>query len=145
MIDPIIYDADTLEGSSYVEIKPGRSAGRHWNKASIYLTDETFTFLAPAIVKHHKNYSLFGISRIDRETWKKILTELDKVKQALVDKPGAENLKDLIGFLILEETEKNFRKNPDQNCGDLIRLIAEFQTWVENKTKDHDYLTILGI
>ncbi|MEH6942064.1 SMI1/KNR4 family protein, partial [Bacillus sp. JJ722] len=47
----IIYDVVDLKGTCYVEIKPGKFTGHHWNKESIYFTDETFTYLSLSIEK----------------------------------------------------------------------------------------------
>jgi hypothetical protein len=64
----IIYDVESLKGTCYVELKPGKFTGGHWNKDSIYFTDETFSFFSTAIEKHYKRYSLFDVSEIDINT-----------------------------------------------------------------------------
>ncbi|PEL09239.1 SMI1/KNR4 family protein [Bacillus sp. AFS017336] len=140
----IIYDVETLKGTCYVEIKPGKDTGSHWNKDSIYLIDETFTYLSRAIEKEYKDYSPWGVSEIDKHTWNLILKQLENVKLFLKDIPKEEEIKTMVGFL-WEDTESKFKENINQNIIDLINLIAEFQSWICDQSKKHEFITILGI
>lgn len=141
----IIYDVGTLKGTCYVEIKPGKYTGEHWNKESIYFSDETFTYLSPSILKAYKQYSLWGLSEIDRNTWGWIINDLEKLKQFLKDNPNGNELKNQIIFLFGEETEDKFKENLNQNMLELINLITDFQKWISEQCKRHEYITILGI
>ena len=147
MIEPIeiICDLESLQGTCYVEIKPGKYTGKHWNKESIFFTDETFTYFSNAIEKHYKKYSLWGMSEISRVTWKLIVEELENIKLFLMDNPKADELKDHIGFFYLDTTEKNFKENLNQNVNDLVKVISDFQTWITEKSKNNEYISILGI
>ncbi|WP_129688239.1 SMI1/KNR4 family protein [Gottfriedia acidiceleris] len=143
----IIYDVETLKGTCYVEIKPGKDTGRHWNKDSIYFTDETFTYLTRAIEKEFKDYSnwgLWGVCEIDKSTWSLILKQLENVKLFLKDDPKVEEIKTMVGFL-WEDTESKFQENINQNIINLINLISEFQLWISDQCKKHEFITILGI
>jgi hypothetical protein len=62
----IIFDLEVLQGTCYIEIKPGIYTGDNWNKGSTYFTDETFTYISKAIEKHYKNYSLLGMNEINQ-------------------------------------------------------------------------------
>ncbi|QKE72022.1 hypothetical protein HPK19_04045 [Arthrobacter citreus] len=140
----IIYDVETLKGSCYVEIKPGKDTGNHWNRDSIYFTDETFTYLSRAIEKEFKDYSLWGVCEIDKHTWDLILKQLENVKLFLLEEPKEEELQTMVGFL-WEDTESKFQENINQNIIDLINLITDFQAWVSDQSKNHEFITILGI
>ncbi|MFT8322950.1 MAG: hypothetical protein ABF649_18940 [Bacillus sp. (in: firmicutes)] len=135
---------DLLKDSCYVEIKPGKYTSKHWNKESIYFTDETFTYLTPAIIKHYKRYSLWGMSEINRQTWSQIIAELERIKLFLINNPKAENFKNQIGYLF-ETTQKNFTENLHRNIKELIKVITEFQSWIAEKLKRYEYVSILGI
>jgi hypothetical protein len=126
MIEPIeiIYDVEALEGTCYVEIKPGKYTDKHWNKESIYFTDETFTYFSIAIEKHYKKYCLWGTNEIDKQTWELIITELENLKLFLKNHPKADDLKDHIGFFYLETTEKYFKEYLTQNVKDLIKVTS---------------------
>lgn len=141
----IIYDVKALEGTCYVELKPGKYTGNHWNKDSIYFTDETFSFFSLVIEKHYKSYSLFGMNEINIKTWKQIINELEKLKIILQSNPTIDDLKKHMIFLLEKITERNFLKNFDENITKLIRVITELQTWILNTSKEHDFISILGI
>ncbi len=141
----IIRDLDSLQGTCYVEIKPGKYTGEHWTKESIFFTDETFTYFSSAIEKYYKKYSLWGMSEISRETWKLIVEELENLKLFLMDNPKADELKNHIGFFYLDSTEKKFKENLNQHVSDLVQVISEFQTWIIEKSKNNGYISILGI
>jgi hypothetical protein len=141
----IIYDVKALEGTCYVELKPGKYTGNHWNKDSIYFKDETFSFFSLAIEKHYKRYSLFGVSEINIQTWGLIIAELEKLKSILKTNQNIAELKKHLVFLLEEITENNFLKDFHENINRLIRVITELQTWVMNTSKKHDFISILGI
>jgi hypothetical protein len=141
----IIRDLDSLQGTCYVEIKPGKYTGEHWTKESIFFIDETFTYFSSAIEKYYKKYSLWGMSEISRETWKLIVEELENLKLFLMDNPKADELKNHIGFFYLDSTEKKFKENLNQHVSDLVQVISEFQTWITEKSKNNGYISILGI
>lgn len=141
----IIRDLDSLQGTCYVEIKPGKYTGEHWTKESIFFTDETFTYFSSAIEKYYKKYSLWGMSEISRETWKLIVEELENLKLFLMDNSKADELKNHIGFFYLDSTEKKFKENLNQHVSDLVQVISEFQTWIIEKSKNNGYISILGI
>lgn len=141
----IIRDLDSLQGTCYVEIKPGKYTGEHWTKESIFFTDETFTYFSSAIEKYYKKHSLWGMSEISRVTWKLIVEELENLKLFLMDNPKADELKNHIGFFYLDSTEKKFKENLNQNVSDLVQVISEFQTWITEKSKNNGYISILGI
>jgi len=147
LIEPIeiIYDIESLEGTCYVEIKPGRYTGNHWNKDSIYFTDETFTYLSKCIEKNYENYSLWGMSEINKDTWEKILNDLVLLNRFLTITPSENEIRNMIGFLFEDETENNFRKNYEQNIVSLTSLINEFVKWISDQLNDQEYITILGI
>ncbi|MCM3016595.1 hypothetical protein M3582_00685 [Priestia megaterium] len=147
MTEPIkiIRDLDSLQGTCYVEIKPGKYTGEHWTKESIFFTDETFTYFSSAIEKYYKKYSLWGMSEISRETWKLIVEELENLKLFLMDNPKADELKNHIGFFYLDSMEKKFKENLNQHVSDLVQVISEFQTWITEKSKNNGYISIIGI
>ncbi|WP_026695378.1 hypothetical protein [Peribacillus kribbensis] len=141
----IIYELEHLKGSCYVEIKPGKYSGENWGEESIFFTDETFTYFSKAIEKHYKKYSLWGISEINRETWKLILGELENLKLFLTNNPKPEDLKKHIEYLYLEITEKYILGQLNKNLDDLVKVITEFQSWINKKSKDNEYISVLGV
>ena len=141
----IIYDLEILQGTCYVEIKPGKYSGDNWNKGSIFFTDETFTYFSKAIEKHFKNYSLWGVSEINRDTWKLILAELENLKKFLTNDLKPKELKNHIEFLYLKITEKYVLENLNNNLKDLVKVITDFQSWIVEKSKNNEYISILGV
>ncbi|GGI12963.1 SMI1/KNR4 family protein [Gottfriedia solisilvae] len=141
----IFYNVETLK-CTCVEIKPGKNTGNHWNKESIYLSEETITYLSRAIEKEFKDYSpwgLWGVSEIDKNTWELIIEQLENMKLFLTDEPKEEEIQTMVGFL-WEDTESKFKENINQNISDLIVLIDEFQSWIRTQCKNHEFITILG-
>lgn len=141
----IIDNLESLKGTCYLEIKPGKFTGEHWNEGSIFFTDETFTYFSNVIEKHCSKYSLWGMCEIDRETWKLIVEGLEDIKLFLMANPNPYELTNYIGFLYPDTTEKYFKENFTQNLNGLIQVITEFQTWITAKIKKYECISILGI
>ncbi|PLT28177.1 hypothetical protein [Peribacillus deserti] len=134
----IIYELNNLKGTCYVEIKPGEYSGVNWGEESIFFTDKTFTYFSKAIEKHYKEYSLWGISEINRETWNLVLKELEELKIFLSNSPNPEDLRKHIEYLYLGITEKYILENLNKNLDDLVKVITEFQSWINEKSKDNE-------
>lgn len=81
-------------------------------KESIFMKDETFSYLFPALEKAYKEFSPWGlwrVSEIDIKNWELFVDELEKVKLLLNDAPNVIELKNMIGFL-WEVQVINFKK-----------------------------------
>ncbi|MCR8843330.1 hypothetical protein NQ117_06510 [Paenibacillus sp. SC116] len=72
------------------------------------------------------------------------MTRLDEVNLLLEKQPSIELLKSHIGFFF-ECSEEDFIKEYEDNLESLKELILEFKTWINEKLKENDYISILGI
>ncbi|WP_291760129.1 hypothetical protein [Lysinibacillus sp. UBA5990] len=140
----IIYDARTLEGSCYIEVLPDKYKGECWNTSSIFFTEENFVYIMPAFEKCYKKFDYYAFNEIDIETWKLIIWELEKMKQYLSDNPNPHSLKDVLGFLFVN-SEEEFLENYDTNFKQLISMITEFQSWINEKSVSAKFISVLGM
>jgi len=137
----IIYDARTLEGSCYIEVLPDKYKGECWNTSSIFFTEENFVYIMPAFEKCYKKFDYYAFNEIDIETWKLIIWELEKMKQYLSDNPNPHSLKDVLGFLFVN-SEEEFLENYDTNFKQLISMITEFQSWINEKSVSAKFISV---
>lgn len=85
------------------------------------------------------------MSEINKDIWERILNDIEGLNRYLPNNPTESELKNRIGLLFVGETEKNFRKNYEQNILSLTFLINEFKKWITDQLKNQEYITILGI
>ncbi|MFJ5565940.1 hypothetical protein [Lysinibacillus xylanilyticus] len=140
----ITYDLSTLEDNCYLEVLPDKYKVKCWYTSSIFFTEENFGYIMPAFEKCYKKFDYYDANEIDIETWKLIIWELEKMKQYLSDNPNPHSLKDVLGFLFLD-SEEEFLKNYDTNLKQLISMITEFQSWINEKSVSTKFITVLGM
>ncbi|QGQ47931.1 hypothetical protein [Metabacillus sediminilitoris] len=140
----IIYDTSNLEGSCYIEILPDKYKGECWNPSSIYFTEENFGYITPVFEKCHKKFDYYAFNEIDIDTWKLISKELEYVKQYLANSPNPYSLKDIIGFPFTD-SEEEFIDNFDTNVKQLISMITQFLSWIEEKSASTKFISVLGM
>lgn len=75
----IIYDANSLEGSCYIEVLPSKYKGECWNKNSIFFTEENFGYILPAFEKCYKKFDYYAFNEIDIDTWSLIIRNWRKL------------------------------------------------------------------
>ncbi|KKB73304.1 MULTISPECIES: hypothetical protein [Bacillus] len=140
----IIYGTDALEGSCYIEILPDKYRGKCWNTSSIYFTGDNFGYMMPAFEKCYKPFDYFAFNEMDTDTWKLIMKELEVMKQNLINDPDPHSLKDVLGFPFVY-SEEEFLENHQANIKQLISMISEFQTWIEEKSDSTQFISVLGM
>ncbi|EON72444.1 hypothetical protein [Lysinibacillus sphaericus] len=140
----IIYDTGSLEGSCYIEILPDKYKGEYWNTTSIFFTEDNFGYIMPALEKCYKKFDYYAFNEIDIDTWSLINKELERMKQYLASNPNPSSLKDVLGFPFVF-SEKEFIENYDTNIKQLIFMITELQSWIEQKSFSTKFISVLGI
>jgi len=140
----IIYDTNILEGTCYLEVLPGKYKGEFWNTSSIFFTEESFGYILPAIKKCYKEFDYLAFNEIEIDTWKLIIKELDKTKQHFINNPNPHSLKDVLGFPFTY-SEEEFMQDYDTNTKQLISMINEFQSWLEEKSASTKFISVLGL
>lgn len=103
-----------------------------------------FGYIMPAFEKCYKKFDYYAFNEIDIETWKLIIWELEKMKQYLSDNPNPHSLKDVLGFLFVN-SEEEFLENYDTNFKQLISMITEFQSWINEKSVSAKFISVLGM
>jgi hypothetical protein len=140
----IIYDANSLKGSCYIEVLPSKYKGECWNANSIFFTEENFGYILPAFEKCYKKFDYFAFNEIDIDTWSLIIKELEKIKQFLATDPEPNSLKGVLGFpFTYSETE--FMEDYEINRKQLISMITDFQFWINEKGLSTKFISVLGM
>lgn len=140
----MIYDVEDLEGSDYIEVLPGKFKRTHWNDSSIFFSEESFGYIRPAIENCHRAFYYFGPNEIRTETWKKIIDDLETMKQYLIGNPEPHSLREVIGFPYADSYQQ-FVADYATNKAQLISMITEFQKWIEQESVSIKFITILGL
>lgn len=140
----VIYDPKELEGSCYIEILPGKYNGVCWNSESIYFDEESFTFFEKTISMAQPNYDHFAFTEIDQKAWRRIVDQLDIIREFLEENPKIDEIDNYFDF-IYEYIRQEFVDDFEKNVTKLAALFKEFQSWIVRKLQSHDYISVLGI
>jgi hypothetical protein len=140
----ILRNKNELDGTCYMELLPGKYDGKCWSDTSIFFDEEVFGLLEPIIEKHAKGYDHYAFTEVDKNTWSKIISDLENVQKLLKSDESSEELQQHLGFLF-KNTETEFFENLDQNKQDTDRLIKEFVAWLKDKLASNEVISILGI
>ena len=118
----IIYDVNALGGTNYVEIFPEVFKNKFWNTSSIFLTEESFEWIAPVFQRCCDDFDLYTFNNIDIFTWQLIIKEM---KQQLVN-----DLQTDAKAVFMEGSETNLR---------------ELISWLEKKSRSTNCISVLGL
>ncbi|SHF07945.1 hypothetical protein SAMN05444392_10785 [Seinonella peptonophila] len=143
-IAPTIDNAEELDENDYIEIKPGKYTGLHWNDGSIFLDEEPFGMLIQSIMKQYPSFEYSSNNDIDHKTWRKIITEFNRILLILKNKPNIQQINSHIGFGF-DDSQTQFAKNLNQNISDMIQLIQSLINWIEKTLENNEFISILGV
>jgi hypothetical protein len=140
----LITDRESLRGTCYIEILPGRYRGKHWNAESVYFEEVPFGCLEPTIARHWPAYSHYAFNEINGYVWRKIIADLQTTGQAIAAGATTRELDGRIGF-IFTPSRDGFLKNEVENLGELRNTIEDLTTWLTRQLESFEAVSVLGM
>jgi hypothetical protein len=139
----IIYSLQELKGTCYFGILPGKYLGECWIEGSIFIDDIQFTFLEPVIAKSYSKFDHYGFNEINSDVWKEILNDFAEFSELIksFDEKKIENY--IKGYF--KNSTNHFVTEYQSKSAEIIKFIAEFTNWIEEKSKSFEYISVLGI
>jgi len=83
-------DTGELDSTGYVEIGPGRYAGRHWQAGFLFVWEDAFGMAEGIVARHLPEYDHFGMNDVPRETGLRITAEWRRAAELLPGLSAAE-------------------------------------------------------
>lgn len=140
----LIRDPKELSGTLYIEVLPGKYAGRCWNHGSLFVPEEVFGCLEQLIERRETRYDHWAFTEIARETWELLIPDFVALANALENASGIDDIRGQLRF-IFRASESRFATNFRGNADRLAALIRELVAWINDQLSRHDMIAILGI
>ncbi|MBN1345699.1 MAG: hypothetical protein JXQ73_23605 [Phycisphaerae bacterium] len=139
----LITDKAKLIGTGYFELMPGAYENECWKHGSVFLDEEVFALLEPAIQRHAQGYDHYAFTPVRKDAWKGIISELNGTKERLAEIPA--DAVDTVLGMMFATTKGRFIAEFEQNRAKTIEMIRDLIGWLEETLKTHDLITILGM
>ncbi|ANY67850.1 hypothetical protein BBD42_16245 [Paenibacillus sp. BIHB 4019] len=141
-----LFRLHELENLNYIELFPRRYTGGGYLKPeSVYLTDDAFSFIVPAVKRGFEGYDPFNCFVLERSQWKIIMNEVEKQKEFLI-KYQDEKLEEYISIFYKERTLRACKLEEFQMIRqEIISLLKDFLEWIESQLEINEFITLIGI
>ncbi len=139
----IVYSNKFLIGTNYFELLPGKFEGKHWNDNSVYIHEMDFTLLEPAFHKAFDEFYHFGCHVIHRFDWKLIIDQLIQLKELINMDPIEHQKVYIIDYF--KNSADNLITRYQKHKQEIILLIDELIIWINDTSKQNEYISIIGI
>lgn len=128
---------------NYHELLPGVSAKGYKNAESVYIEDDLFVFLTPAIKYGYEPFESFNCFEIPKGNWIQIISGFVIIKDYLYNHQTA----GLIEYILPHfKTQTENYLNEYLKNGHLIdEIINDLITWIEEQLITNDYITLIGL
>lgn len=135
-----------LKQKNYIELFPGKLFKGYLNEESIYIDDDYFSLIAPAIRNGFKCYTGFERFEIEKTQWYSILNELSKLREIIGCK-DRQRLKTYISTFFLQESicEWQLEQYKKICVLKLMRFIEELIDWIETELEENETITLIGL
>ncbi|WP_025678837.1 hypothetical protein [Paenibacillus massiliensis] len=135
-----------LEELNYIELFPGRLYKGYHNEESIYIDDDSYSFIVAAIKRGFEQYRSFDFFEIEKSQWKTIIQELLILKEIILTQ-NTQELAEYISifFIDLSTCKWKLQEYMMINKLELISLIDELTKWIEGQLEVNEIITLIGI
>lgn len=140
----LITDRESLRGTCYIEILPGRYRGKFWNAESVYFEEVPFGYLEPTIAKHWPAYDHYAFNQMNAHVWRKIIADLQAIGQAIAAGATTGELDGRIGFIFTPSRDA-FVAHAQGNLSELRSTIEEFTNWLNRQLETFEAVSVLGM
>ncbi|MFC4777283.1 hypothetical protein ACFO9Q_10865 [Paenibacillus sp. GCM10023252] len=131
---------------NYIELYPGRLKNGYLNEESIYITDNSFSLIVPAIKKGFEQYEPFNSFEIGKRQWELILREVKYLTEILYQSPASKQLDNYISIFYRDPNlRKSKVKETIENREDLVLFTEDLIEWINAQLETNECITLIGI
>lgn len=140
----LIRDKAKVQGTCYFEFLPGAYREQCWNDGSVFLAEDVFGLIEPIIARHEPQFDHYSFVGIRRPTWERIIADLERLTERAERASGITDLAGEVEFYFTT-TQAEFAREFRANADALARLARELAEWVQERLREHDCVSILGM
>ncbi|ULO08542.1 hypothetical protein H1230_06975 [Paenibacillus sp. 19GGS1-52] len=135
-----------LKRLNYIELFPGSLFKGYLNEESIYIDDDSFSFVVAAIKKSFEQYKPFECLEIEKGQWLSIIQELLNLREIIISKDWIK-LEEYISLFYIEESVCKWKlaEYLKINILELEALINELIGWIEAQLIVNERITLIGL
>lgn len=139
-----LKDKSDLEGTAYIELLPGKYAGKCWNKSSLFLDEATFGFFEKIVERSLPEYDHYAFTEVSSARWQLIIVRIKALAKELSAAEAPEDIPTDVHFYF-SDTEQRFKKDFKLNIQLLQQVATELADWLEVTLRHHESVAILGL
>ncbi|WP_341279188.1 hypothetical protein [Paenibacillus sp. FSL H8-0537] len=141
-----LFKLHELEALNYIELFPGQYTGGGYMKIeSIYLTDDAFSFIAPAVKRGFEQYEPFNFFVLDKSCWILIMNEVEKLNEYLITDQD-DKLDEYISIFYKERKLRDCKLAEYRTIRqEIVSLLKDFHEWIASQLEDVKFITLIGI
>lgn len=128
---------------NYHELLPGVLTKGYKNAESVYIEDDLFVFLTPAIKYGYEPYDSFNRFEIPKGNWIQIIRGFVILKDYLLNHQTA----GLFEYLLphFKTQTENYLKEYLNNRHLIDEIIKDLIIWIEEQLTTNEYITLIGL
>ena len=126
--------------TAFIEICPGRYAGKHWQTGCLFVDDEAFSYAGGIISKHFPAYDPYAMQDIPKDVWHAISADWASAADKLTGLSDTE-AKRLLGLEWRQGPLTDLPQNSQQVCA-MLRALAR-ESLALSTTEE--WLCVLGL
>ncbi|WP_037287768.1 hypothetical protein [Saccharibacillus sacchari] len=141
-----LLKANELKNLNYIELFPGVLSKGYLNEESVYVDDDSFAFLVPAISRGFQPYTSFARFEIQKIHWDSIIKELVNLREIIVSR-DKERLTGYISTFFWKKSlyEWMLENYKQANIVKLPKFIDELIDWIKDQSKRNEVITLIGL
>ncbi|MDH5178185.1 MAG: hypothetical protein OEZ39_00840 [Gammaproteobacteria bacterium] len=131
-----------LDSTGYMEIGPGKYAGKHWQEGFLFVWEDAFGMAEGVVLKYFNSYDHFGMNEIPKDTGVLISAEWRKA----ADNLPAADASEYPSLLNLDAAYRsNLEAEVSGNKQSISQLLIELADSLDEFYKTEDWVCILGM
>ncbi|MVO98141.1 hypothetical protein [Paenibacillus lutrae] len=132
-----------MKNQNYHELFPGVLTKGYRNAESVYIEDDLFVFLKPAIKNGYEPFECFHRFEIPKENWFRIISGFVLIREYLYNHQTTELTEYIQPHFqtLTESTLTKYLKNRVQ----IDEMIHDLITWIEEQLITNKCITLIGI
>lgn len=131
-----------LESTGYIELGPGRYAGKHWQPGFVFVWEHAFGMAEGILATHFPAYDHFGMNDIPKEVALRVASEWREAARRLPGSDAEERPRLLkLDASVRVGLSEEVRAHPLEISG-MLRDLADA---VEGFAREAAWITVLGI
>lgn len=145
-MEPIrmITDKSELQGTAYVELKPGIVDGKCWGDDSVYFDEESFGFVEACFEEVLSDFDHYAFTEVPTSILPTLIERLHRLRAFLGKVSSAAELNGRVYFFF-KDTEENFQQSFNRHRQALEDMIDQLVAWLAKQADEQDAIAVLGL